>query len=56
MRNIILWSWNSHSKYHDIVPVRPARRSDRIASWFSPTLVTCVDFSKQSPLLLEVAV
>jgi len=20
MRNIILWSWNSHSKYHDVVP------------------------------------
>jgi len=32
MRNIILWSWNSHSKYHEIVP-REAREtvgSDRV--------------------------
>jgi adenylate kinase family enzyme len=25
-RNIILWSWNSHSKYHDVVP-REAREA-----------------------------
>jgi adenylate kinase family enzyme len=26
MRNIILWSWNSHSKYHEVVP-REAREA-----------------------------
>ena len=26
MRNIILWSWNSHAKYHEVVP-REARES-----------------------------
>jgi hypothetical protein len=32
MRNIILWSWNSHSKYHDIVPreAREAVGPDRV--------------------------
>ena len=32
MRNIILWSWNSHSKYHDVVPreAREAVGPDRV--------------------------
>jgi adenylate kinase family enzyme len=32
MRNIILWSWNSHSKYHEIVPRedRETVGSDRV--------------------------
>jgi adenylate kinase family enzyme len=32
MRNIILWSWNSHSKYHDVVPreAREAVGSERV--------------------------
>jgi adenylate kinase family enzyme len=32
MRNIILWSWNSHDKYHDVVPreAREAVGPDRV--------------------------
>jgi adenylate kinase family enzyme len=32
MRNIILWSWNSHSKYHDGLPreARESAGSDRV--------------------------
>jgi len=27
MRNIILWAWNTHEKYHEILPVKRGRLS-----------------------------
>jgi len=40
MRNIILWSWNSHSKYHDCRSHEAASTSDPTESSSSPAHVT----------------
>ncbi len=42
-RNIILWAWNSHAKYHDDLPreARSAVGPDRVVVLTSPRAVKC---------------